>query len=285
MTTSVPPSLPANILQENLDIPSSSGTSQKPKLTRQEALELVEEILTESNLYRILGVSSSANTEEIRRAYISRSRVCHPDKLPGNSKATEAFQKISTAYETLSNTNSRKTYDNYGTKINSLDSEETLSSALLHIFNEFMEGDFEHLLSIVGKYSAEFINFQNPDLNIDKEKANQLFVQVREVFLVAGKYLSEVKFEVMKLYEIQGELRSLSYFDVFGRLRLSIQLSRVFFSIPVKMNNAVAERQIVNSQLCRLLSELTGLLEFSERTVGRVDAWVANRWRTLPLNS
>ncbi|KAK9763102.1 hypothetical protein K7432_010533 [Basidiobolus ranarum] len=279
MATSTSTAIPTPLPQESISIPSSPSSSQKAKLTRQEALDLVEEILAESNLYRILGVSSSASTEEIRRAYISRSRVCHPDKLPGNSQATEAFQKISTAYETLSNTNSRRTYDHYGTKINSLNSEETLSSALLQIFNEFMEGDFEHLLSIV-----EFINFQNPDLNIDKEKANQLFVQVREVFLVAGKYLNEVKFEVMKLYEIQGELRSLSYFDVFGRLRLSIQLSRIFFSIPVKMNNAVADRQIVNSQLCKLLSELTGLLEFSERTVGRVDAWVADRWKTLPLN-
>ncbi|KAK9767299.1 hypothetical protein K7432_003027 [Basidiobolus ranarum] len=280
MTARTSSSFSSPFLPENLNIPSNPIPSQKSKPSRQEALRLVDQILADNNLYNILGVASTATTEEVRRAYISRSRVCHPDKLPGNSKATEAFQKISTAYETLSNTNSRRSYDHNGTKINSLSSEETLSSALLQIFNEFMEGDFEHLLSIV-----EFINIQNPDLNIDKEKANQLFAQVREVFLVAGKYLNEVKFEVMKIYEIQGELRSLSYFDVFGRLRLSIQLSRIFFSIPVKMNNAVADRQIVNNQLCKLLSELTGLLEFSERTIGRFDAWVANRWRTLPLSS
>ncbi|ORY04855.1 DnaJ-domain-containing protein [Basidiobolus meristosporus CBS 931.73] len=261
---------------------SSSASAHKSKLSRREALRLVEEILAESNLYTILGVVNTASTEEIRRAYISRSRICHPDKLPGISKATEAFQKISTAYETLSNSNSRRSYDQNGTKINSLSSDETLISALLQIFNEFMDGDFEHLLSIV-----EFINIQNPDLNIDKEKANQLFAQVREGFLgdYGCVYLNEVKFEVMKIYEIQSELRTLSYFDVFGRLRLSIQLSRIFFSIPVKMNNVAADKQIVNNQLFRLLSELTGLLEFSEHTVGKVDTWVANCWRTLPLSS
>ncbi|KAK9763697.1 hypothetical protein K7432_009394 [Basidiobolus ranarum] len=251
---------------------------QNTRPNRQNALQLVEDILNENDLYATLGVTTNATAEEIRRAYISRSRICHPDKLPGNSKATEAFQKISVAYETLSNRNSRKLYDRSGTSSDGFTGEETLSEALVQIFKEFMDGDFEHLLSIV-----ELLNTQNPDLNIDKEKANQLFVQVREKCIVVGKYLTQVKFEVMRLYEIQWELRSLSYFNVFGRLRLSIQLSRVFFNIPVKLSTAVTDGKIANNQLCQLLNELTSLLELFECAVGKVDTWLTAQWPKISL--
>ncbi|ORX98740.1 DnaJ-domain-containing protein [Basidiobolus meristosporus CBS 931.73] len=256
---------------------SSVSTHSRPD--RKVALQLVEDILAASNLYDTLGIPPTAAPEDIRRAYISRSRICHPDKLPDNNQATEAFQKISVAYETLSNKNSRKLYDCSGASADGFSGEETLSEALSQIFKEFMDGDFEHLLSIV-----ELLNTQNPELNIDKEKANQLFVQVREKFIVVGKYLTQVKFEVMRLYEIQGELRSLSYLNVFGRLRLSIKLSRVFINIPVKLGSAVTDGKVANNQLCQLLGELTGLLELFESMIGKVDTWLTAQWpKILPL--
>jgi hypothetical protein len=48
-----------------------------------------------------------------------------------------------------------------------------------------------------------------------------------------------VKFELIRLYEIQHSLRQLPYFDVFGRLRLSLQLARVTLSIPMAVDEAM----------------------------------------------
>lgn len=61
-------------------------------------------------------------------------------------------------------------------------------------------------------------------------------------YLPAGaKHFRIVKFELIRLYEIQHDLRQLSYFDVFGRLRLSLQLARVTLSIPMVIDKAMKE--------------------------------------------
>lgn len=56
-----------------------------------------------------------------------------------------------------------------------------------------------------------------------------------------AKHFRIVKFELIRLYEIQHDLRQLSYFDVFGRLRLSLQLARVTLSIPMAIDKAMRE--------------------------------------------
>ncbi|CAG8829446.1 21672_t:CDS:1, partial [Racocetra persica] len=53
------------------------------------------------------------------------------------------------------------------------------------------------------------------------------------------KYVKIVQFELIRLYEIQQQLRSLSYFDVFGRLRLTIQLARITLTIPLLIDNSM----------------------------------------------
>jgi DnaJ-class molecular chaperone len=61
--------------------------------------------------YNILGVEETATKDEIKKAYRKLSLQWHPDKNPGNSIAIEKFQKISEAYETLSDENKRQEYD------------------------------------------------------------------------------------------------------------------------------------------------------------------------------
>lgn len=62
-----------------------------------------------------------------------------------------------------------------------------------------------------------------------------------ELFQAGAKHFRIVKFELIRLYEIQHDLRQLSYFDVFGRLRLSLQLARVTLSIPMAIDKAMRE--------------------------------------------
>ena len=60
--------------------------------------------------YKILGVDKNASKDEIKKAYRTLVRTKHPDK--GGSE--EEFQNIQLAYDTLSDENKRKVYDEYG---------------------------------------------------------------------------------------------------------------------------------------------------------------------------
>ena len=60
--------------------------------------------------YEILGVSSDASSEEIRKRYIELSRKYHPDVCK-DQNATKKMTKINVAYETLSNQKTRRKYD------------------------------------------------------------------------------------------------------------------------------------------------------------------------------
>lgn len=61
--------------------------------------------------YQTLGVSKNASPDEIKRAFRKLAREHHPDKNPGDKVAEEKFKEISQAYETLSDTEKRKQYD------------------------------------------------------------------------------------------------------------------------------------------------------------------------------
>ena len=64
--------------------------------------------------YKILGVSKSATDKEIKSAYRKLAREFHPDVNPGDSKAEAKFQDINEAYETLSDSEKRQQYDQFG---------------------------------------------------------------------------------------------------------------------------------------------------------------------------
>ncbi|PWY76186.1 DnaJ-domain-containing protein [Aspergillus heteromorphus CBS 117.55] len=65
--------------------------------------------------YKVLGVSPSANQQEIRSAYKRESLKSHPDRVPADSPErparTRKFQEINDAYYTLSDASRRREYD------------------------------------------------------------------------------------------------------------------------------------------------------------------------------
>lgn len=64
--------------------------------------------------YEVLGVSSDATAEEIKRAYRKRARETHPDVALGNPIAAEQlFKGVGEAYEVLSDPIKRTEYDNW----------------------------------------------------------------------------------------------------------------------------------------------------------------------------
>lgn len=175
--------------QKSCDTLKSSPSSDR--FYTQEMLQ----VLSSDDLYCILGVSRSPTIDKvtIRRAYLSRSRACHPDKFPGNPDATSAFQKVSVAYDVLSNPTSKRTYDsrpahshpNYDFFAQSSPhADETLKGVLLSVFSEFLEGDFEMIRTLL-----RAIGDLNPSLELGDDGINSV---LSVLLTVRERVLSEL---------------------------------------------------------------------------------------------
>ena len=64
--------------------------------------------------YEVLGVARNADASAIKKAYRKLAKKYHPDSNEGNSQAAERFKEINEAYETLSDPQKRKMYDQFG---------------------------------------------------------------------------------------------------------------------------------------------------------------------------
>jgi curved DNA-binding protein len=72
--------------------------------------------MTAKDYYKILGISKSASTDEIKKAYRKLAMKYHPDRNKGDKDAEERFKDISEAYAVLSDKEKRKQYDMYGSE-------------------------------------------------------------------------------------------------------------------------------------------------------------------------
>ena len=85
--------------------------SFRVKFRYEKNFSLKESVVSKMDLYQILGVTSGASQEDIKKAYRELAKKYHPDKNPGNPEAENKFKSIAHAYGIISDPDKRKQYD------------------------------------------------------------------------------------------------------------------------------------------------------------------------------
>ena len=65
----------------------------------------------EKDFYKVLGVSKTASSDEIKKTYRKLAKELHPDANPDNARAEARFKEVSEAYDVVGNEESRREYD------------------------------------------------------------------------------------------------------------------------------------------------------------------------------
>eukprot|EP00457_Paulinella_chromatophora_P010621 gb/GEZN01010731.1/.p1 GENE.gb/GEZN01010731.1/~~gb/GEZN01010731.1/.p1 ORF type:complete len:370 (+),score=66.13 gb/GEZN01010731.1/:105-1112(+) len=93
--------------------PPSQRPSSPSSVPPLDPRTLAIRVLKMKDYYDILGVSRTADETQIKRAFRLSAVKLHPDKNTA-PEAIEAFKKLNTAYQCLSDASKRRTYDKYG---------------------------------------------------------------------------------------------------------------------------------------------------------------------------
>eukprot|EP01031_Cornospumella_fuschlensis_P041395 gene41395-50511_t len=101
-------------LEQNMAARSSSETDGSKPSSDGAKEEEKSRVVKDNEYYEILGVKASASVAEIKRAYYLKAKESHPDKNPNDPEAQVKFQRISTAYQVLSDEQLRANYDQHG---------------------------------------------------------------------------------------------------------------------------------------------------------------------------
>ncbi|KAI0312667.1 hypothetical protein OF83DRAFT_1215158 [Amylostereum chailletii] len=224
---------------------SSRSRARRGLKTETHRSPAIAEVLAQENLYEILGVAHGADLDkmELRRAYLSRSKACHPDKFPDDPEATFAFQKVSVAYNILSNPLSKRRYDAHpaghafaSTASGAMRAEETLRSVVTGVFNDFLDGDLEMVRTLL-----RAMNDINPALRLGEEGIDSILLTLQA--LPCRALTHTVLTTLSHLVDTHASLAQLSYLSVRPRARLTVRLARITLALPLALERSMWEER------------------------------------------
>lgn len=140
--------------------------------------------------YQILGLSKSASSADIKKAYRKLARKYHPDLNPNNDEAHKKFQQINEANEVLSNDESRKKYDTYGENWQHADQYQNTNSGRQsqqgYAYQEYDsdQGDFSDFFKSMFGNQGRQQRFQGDDLR------GELQLHLREILAPQQRTIS-----------------------------------------------------------------------------------------------
>ncbi|XP_065627031.1 chaperone protein dnaJ 10 [Quercus suber] len=131
-------------------------------------------MVKETEYYDVLGISTSASEEEIRKAYYLKARQVHPDKNPNDPQAAERFQVLGEAYQVLSDPVQRDTYDQNGKNCISRDTMLDPMAVFALLFGSELFEEYIGHLAVASMASSELAGeSDNPEKLHEKLKAVQ----------------------------------------------------------------------------------------------------------------
>lgn len=160
--------------------------------------------MVEQNWYAVLGITSSANETEIKRAFRKLAHIYHPDKN-SNPIYFEQFKQIKKAYEILGNTSSKKLYDqSIQLEVKSAKSQPVLQNVqdLLKYFHllerEMQQTDFRFINYDRIKWKLNYPLF----MPLIKEYIQSVNIQEQQKLLKQTLYvLSFLPYSEIKAYQ------------------------------------------------------------------------------------
>ncbi|KAK5149348.1 hypothetical protein LTR04_007171 [Oleoguttula sp. CCFEE 6159] len=224
---------------------------------RRQKTALIESILHDEDLYRILGAPRTCSAIDIRRHYLDRSKICHPDKPPFHPDSTSAFQRLVFAYEILKTPSSRRTYDRASSSSTSSTTASTNPSigaehaypyraTAQTLLDEFLSGDFGTVRAWLATAHQRYPHWFSGPVVRSIERG---LVRLRDLTLSSRTYAQLLWDELRRVGRVARRFRRLGALDVLGRarvtlqlVRVTLQLVRVTLAIPMRVDRAQRRR-------------------------------------------
>jgi len=184
------------------------------------------------DLYQILEIKSTASKAEIKKAYLRLAKLYHPDKN-NDINNHDRFQKIKTAYDILSNDNTRQEYQK-------MNLEDKLS--FMEVLEKILQDNFQ--LSELNKYN---IKLNNIDFDYIKRNFINFFhgINIEELLQLFSKgYVQKKNFNIINCSESEVELYDESYAEYYYQLPIFYQK---FNKLDIKLDLQVDILDIINN--------------------------------------
>jgi len=242
----------------------------------------------QQDYYELLGVQKTASEAEVKKAYYLLARKLHPDKNPDDPVAQERFQRLSEAYQVLSNPEARERYDRHGQAGVDIDFVDysvfftvLFGSEKLHgligdlaITAVFQSQDKEKLQQLQEKRVAELATLLSARLSrwVHGDEEGFRIANAEEAQeLVTASFGEEILHTVGSVYKQQGQRAAGGFKGVGAALKqqrdgMSSQFAAV--GAAVKVFQAQNEMKLVDKKIKGLRASVEAGRAGSETSTG-----------------
>lgn len=197
------------------------------------------------NYYKILGVLDDAEDIIIRAAYKALAQRYHPDKWKGDKDvATQKMAEINEAYDILSNSVSRKNYDNNYFEFNSRNDRENSEDEFAEEFNNEQIEGWEIACEFYPNIIEEYLELK---------KISTLLANTFRNFLIESKQFNnskniKLKYEEDYLSKFYGDNQYIKkyakYLLLNSHIKAAIKLNKIIRALGESANFNLIQAKI-----------------------------------------